>query len=230
MSAAERPRDNPWIADLAWAREATQDRGRRTQVRLLDALERLLADAHLEDLSVGAIVAEADSSVGAFYHHFGDKQTLVQALLERAAHEFRRTCADAVDPQRWRDATILDILRGYLEFALDVGAARRGVLVAEQALARRDPTTRERLRAKDRLLNEGLAALLLARRDEIGHPDPTRATHHLLTQLRAALSHRLQAPVSTHACEPESDATFVDETLRMAAAYLTLPERGPEAP
>jgi AcrR family transcriptional regulator len=215
-------RDNPWIADLEWVRFAHQDRGRRTQFRLLDALERLLNQRHVEDISVGDIVAEAESSVGAFYHHFPDKHALVQALLERSAHEFRATCRNAVDPERWRDATILDVMRGYLEFSLDDSQQRSGVHRAERVLAYRDPIVHARLLEKQRQLDEGIGALLFERVDEIGHPDPTLAIPFVLRQSRAAFASYIATGPDGTRTPRESPAEFVAETLRSIQGYLAL--------
>jgi AcrR family transcriptional regulator len=215
-------RDNPWIADLEWVRIAHQDRGRRTQFRLLDALERLLNQRHLEDISVGDIVAEASSSVGAFYHHFPDKHALVQALLERSAHEFRATCRNAVDPERWRDATILDVMQGYLEFSLDENQQRSGIHRAERVLAFRDPVVHTRLQEKQRQLDEGVGALLLERVDEIGHPNPTLAIPFVLRQTRATFASYLAGAPDGTRTPRESPAEFVAETLRSIQGYLAL--------
>lgn len=224
--AAGNHRDNPWIADLEWVRLAPQDRGRRTQFRLLDALERLLVDQHIDDVSVGDIVAEANSSVGAFYHHFSDRQTLVHAMLERVSHEFQQTTIDAVAPERWAHATIGDIMRGYLQFSLDVGRARPGLRRAEQVLALRDPMVRELREKNRRVLADGLAALLRARTDEIGHPDPLVAIDYVVAQTDAVLQRRLDTYAPGALLADVADDVFVAETMRSIGAYLGLGRSG----
>jgi AcrR family transcriptional regulator len=215
-------RDNPWIADLEWVRIASQDRGRRTQFRLLDALERLLNERPLDDISVSDIVTEAESSVGAFYHHFPDKHALVQALLERLAHEFRETCRAAVDPDRWRNATILDVIRGYLEFSLGDGQPRFGLHQAERILAYRDPIAFRRVEEKQRQLDEGVGALLFERVDEIGHPDPAVAIPFVLRQVRATFGNFLaRGPDGTPVSDDDA-SVFIAETLRSIQCYLAL--------
>jgi len=54
-----------------------------TADRLLDAAERLVADRGLAATSVRAICAEAGANVAAVHYHFGSKDALVDAVLER---------------------------------------------------------------------------------------------------------------------------------------------------
>ena len=54
-----------------------------TQVRLLDAAERLIGARGVEGVSLRAINAEADSNVAAAHYHFGSKESLVRAVLAR---------------------------------------------------------------------------------------------------------------------------------------------------
>ena len=54
-----------------------------TQVRLLDAAERLVGERGVDGVSLRAINAEADSNVAATHYHFGSKEALVRAVLAR---------------------------------------------------------------------------------------------------------------------------------------------------
>ena len=54
-----------------------------TQVRLLDAAERLIGARGVEGVSLRAINAEAGSNVAAAHYHFGSKESLVRAVLAR---------------------------------------------------------------------------------------------------------------------------------------------------
>ncbi len=54
-----------------------------TQVRLLDAAERLIGARGVEGVSLRAINAEAGSNVAAAHYHFGSKEGLVRAVLDR---------------------------------------------------------------------------------------------------------------------------------------------------
>jgi AcrR family transcriptional regulator len=54
-----------------------------TQVRLLDAAERLVGERGVDGVSLRAINTEAGSNVAAVHYHFGSKEALVRAVLDR---------------------------------------------------------------------------------------------------------------------------------------------------
>jgi AcrR family transcriptional regulator len=54
-----------------------------TQVRLLDAAERLIGERGVDAVSLRAINAEAGGNVAAAHYHFGSKEELVRATLAR---------------------------------------------------------------------------------------------------------------------------------------------------
>jgi hypothetical protein len=69
-------------------------------------------------------------------------------------------------------------------------------------------------------LYQGLTELVLARRDEIGHPDPVLATGFVLDQLGSMLQTRLNELLLPTQLANRSDEEFVREALRSACAYL----------
>src|SRR5437667_3602412 len=60
----------------------------RAMSAVLEAAERHLVDRGYEDAKVDAIAADADVAVGSIYNHFGSKEGLYAALLERALETF----------------------------------------------------------------------------------------------------------------------------------------------
>lgn len=71
-----------------------------TREKLLDCAEGLFAEHGLEGVSLRAINAEAGLSPAALHYHFGTKQVLVEALLERQMPrlmERRRGLLDALE-------------------------------------------------------------------------------------------------------------------------------------
>jgi AcrR family transcriptional regulator len=60
---------------------------RTTQDRLLDAAERLVAERGLAATSVRSVCAAAGANVAAVHYHFGSKESLVEAILERRMGE-----------------------------------------------------------------------------------------------------------------------------------------------
>jgi len=215
---------NRWISDLRWVRTGQQSRSQRTQASLLDAAAVLVAEKGVEATSVADVAAQAGCSVGAVYHHFRDKQTLLYALFERMSEEFRATTRDAVDPARWKGATLGDMLRSYLEFSLELGRERPVLKRAGIEISRGDPALREHYAGLRSELFRGLSALLLTRRSEIGHPEPELAVAFVLDQLSAMLEIRLDELLQPTELAHRSDAEFAREALRSACAYLQVAE------
>ena len=67
--------------------EPTQERSKRTYNKLLDALEDLLEQRTIHDVSVSEIADKAGVTTGAIYRRFRDKRGLLQAAASRFYHE-----------------------------------------------------------------------------------------------------------------------------------------------
>lgn len=211
-----------FLGDLHWVRPGKQSRSQRTQESLLDAAELLFSEKGAEATSVADVAARAGCSVGAVYHHFRDKKALLYALFERLSGQLEATTREAVAPERWRDARVVDVLRGYLEFSLEASRERPGMKRAGLEATRSDPALRERFAALQSELYQGLADLLLARRREIGHPRPEQAVSFVIDQLGSMLKTRLDPGLMPTRLATRSDPEFVAEALRSACAYLEI--------
>jgi len=209
-----------WISDLHWVRTGQQSRSQRTQESLLNAAAILFSEKGVDATSVADVASRAGCSVGSVYHHFRDKKALLYAVFDRMSEELRATTRDAVAPARWEGASIADIVRGYLEFSLEVGRDRPAFKRAGREASRSDPALREHLAELYSELDQGLTELLLARQDEIGHPDAELATRFVLDQIGSMLRTRLDETLMPTQLANRSDEDFVREALRSACAYL----------
>lgn len=211
---------NRWISDLHWVRQGQQTRSQKTQAALLDAAETLFGEQGIDSTAVSDVACRAGCSVGAVYHHFKDKQTLLYALVERMVEESIATSEHALDPARWEGATLTDILQGYLEFSLTEGRVHTRFKSALLEIARQDQTIHDQLH---RLSNSTrLMDLLLTRKDEVGHLQPELALRMVLDQFNALLRNRAgESPYEMHTKE-STDEIFVTEALKSAQAYLQI--------
>ena len=210
------------IDDLKWAQPALQQRSQRTLERLLDAAASEIREKGYADASVAEIARRAGCSVGTVYRRFRDKTALLHALDERFGEAFRSTMENAVAPERWQGAPILEILTGYIEFSISEGRERASLHRAARVMASRDASFAERQVELASELHTRLRALLLARRDEIHHPDPHLAIEFVLEQLRSMLLARFDAHPRDAALFVASDEQFIDEALTSVSAYLRL--------
>jgi AcrR family transcriptional regulator len=68
--------------------------------RILDAAERCMQRYGLRRVSMADVAAEAGMSRGSVYNWFGDRQALVDAVLERTAERFVASSEAVVDRRR----------------------------------------------------------------------------------------------------------------------------------
>ena len=219
-------RRSKWTADLGHVRPGQQTRSQRTQAALLDAAEELFAEDGVDATTISDIAERAGSSVGAFYHHFRDKRAVQYALFDRFLADAEETTLDAVSPARWEGAGIGDILHAYVAFSVGGDPRQPTVKRAALEVARTDHELAARFDKLSATLNQGLRDLLIARRTEIGHPDPELATTYVIHMVAAVLRARLTHPQSSTRHGPRSDDDFIRETTRAACTYLAVDPPG----
>lgn len=65
--------------------------------RILDALEQLLIDSNIENISVSDIAAKAGIGKGSIYYYFPSKEAILDALIQRNYEKPLRTAKDLAD-------------------------------------------------------------------------------------------------------------------------------------
>lgn len=76
----------------------TTDRGLKRRDALLDAAQRLFLERGYSQVSVNDIVADAGGSLSTLYRHFGNKEGLFQAMIERRSHHiYDALTAEGID-------------------------------------------------------------------------------------------------------------------------------------
>lgn len=154
-----------------------QMRSQATLDRILDAAERVLDEKSFSETTVAEIMERAGVTVGAFYRRFADKDTLLYLLDERFFREIRERVDRVLDAERWRGASIADVLAAFASTAVDIYTAKRGIIRSLFLRARIDLVLQETARRLNAHYIERLRTLLCdpSRRDEISHSDPDRA-------------------------------------------------------
>ncbi len=210
-------------APLQWVKPPRQARSQETLVRILDAAESLVADKGFEDASVAEIVRRAESSVGAFYSRFGDKDTLLHTLYERYYEEATATADAALDPQRWEGAGTVDILGAVIPFLIQTFRDRKGLVRAFMVKGRSDPSFGQREQRLSRYVAGKLSVLLIDRREQISHPDPVLATEFGLHLIFGSLERTVLFDELAQAFSHLSDADLAREMMRAFLGYLGCP-------
>jgi AcrR family transcriptional regulator len=107
-------------------RAHTKVTGDQTRARLLSNGERLFAERGLDAVSVRDITAAADTNTASIHYHFGSKQGLVEAILERRARELGERRAELLDEiERNPDASLRDVVAAFVLPTAEIVADRR---------------------------------------------------------------------------------------------------------
>ena len=209
-----------------WIQPPRQRRSQQTLERLLDAAEALIEEKGFEDTTLADVARRAGSSVSAFYRRFRDKDALLHALHERHQEQCRATVEHNLAPEQWEEASITEILVDFSVFAVEVARWKQGFRRAVFRRSLSDPVFAERELQLQRLIGKGMTQLLMARRSEIRHPDPTIAVDFVWRQIIAVLTRRFDAAPLDLEIVPLSDERLVREATRAALAYLGISTDG----
>jgi AcrR family transcriptional regulator len=207
---------------LQWIRPPRQARTQKALVRLLDAAQELLEEKGFDDVSVAEVATRAGTSVGALYRRFKDKDGLLHALHERYCEEAFATADAALAPARWEGAGIPEILSESISFLIQV---HREHLLLDRAVYQRafsDARFSERASRLFRHVVSGLSDLLLARSEEIGHPQPRVGVDVGLRLVLAFLTQHYT--MAGGDLDPLSDRQVTAELTRSCLAYLGVRE------
>ena len=189
--------------------------------RLVDAASRLLEKRNWADVSVAELVREARSSVGSFYHLFGDKDSLLDYLDERYTREMLSFIDGFSRRHLGRIRSLEEAVGVLLRELAAFHRARRGTIRALVLRARRRRETA--FDERTRRMNAALPALLefvSAHGREIRHPRPQRACFLAFSFTFSALRERILFPETIQDPAPAGDEELVRELTRSMLAYL----------
>jgi TetR/AcrR family transcriptional regulator len=99
------------------ATSRTERRKARTVAAILDAAERQFVERGFENARIDEVAADADVAVGSIYNHFGSKEGLHGALLERALELFQAYLAEEPDADLSALERVLDTTGHLARFA-----------------------------------------------------------------------------------------------------------------
>jgi AcrR family transcriptional regulator len=207
-------------SELRWVTPPQQARSQQTLDRILASAEVLIAEKGFEDTPISEIVRHAGSSVGAFYARFEDKHALLHAISGRFVEQAMATADAALDPTRWSDAPIDEILRSVVRFLVSIYREQAGLLRAFVIRNHTDTEFRARQERLTLYVNRAVRELLLARVDEIGHPDPEGAVRFILMLIFGSLEYVMLFGDMRSGELTLSDDQYAGELANACLAYL----------
>lgn len=149
-----------------------QSRSRRTLERIIQAALEILEVDGSSALTVQAVVERANSSVGSFYARFSGKEDLLDYLAERVWHQTLDRWNNALSSRDWSRIDLQHIAEGSIRLLVDAGKSRSVYMRALDRAKGRDGVAYHTFRSQ---VIGDVAEILLARRDEIAHPEPELA-------------------------------------------------------
>ncbi len=220
MSAARHAnptQTRPARAGRAPVRAPKQARSRATLERIVRATRELIETKRFDDISISEIVKRARSSVGAFYTRFPDKAALLDYLDELYAREMVEAAGGAAR-MSMTETTLTEDVRGLITFLVQIHRLQPGLLrtLIVEACRQSEGTFRERTRRMNRTIPPVMDRLL-ARGDEIGHPEPRRAVYLGLLMVFSAIREVTLFPEGLAEFVDYEDDELIDE---LTVAYL----------
>lgn len=150
---------------LEWIKPARQDRSQDTHDRFVQAALKLMGEGHaFHEISVAELAKQADSSIGAFYSRFRDKDALLRVLqaqldregLETAMTTFRIAGNPPV-------VAFESLVRAFVALAMSSHRQQFGLRRALLVQMARDRDLRDRAAALSRETCMGLVTLIAPR-------------------------------------------------------------------
>lgn len=217
MSAEEGP----------FVRAPQQERSRRSLDKVVEAAVALLVERRSAAFTLAEVAQRSGVSVGSIYARVGSKDDLLRAAQAREQAridaETERAFGDPVD-----DASLATAVARAVRTTGELLRANAGVLAPFMVLANSDPVVADAGRAGYHRLEQAFRAALLARRDEIGRPDPERAVDWSAAVVYAVLARWLGLGGDVAAAgEGEWDVVLAD-LAAMVTAYLQRSTTEPE--
>jgi AcrR family transcriptional regulator len=152
-----------------------QSRSQETLDRILDAAEQVLAEKAFGEATLAEIMERAGVTVGAFYRRYPDKNALLRHLDERFFGEMLTRAKDLLDPARWQQARVRQVIEEMSRQAVEVYSSRRGLLRSLFLRARTDTVLQQSALHVNEQFIARLREVLMPLREQMTHPDPERA-------------------------------------------------------
>lgn len=202
------------------SREPLQGRSRASLERMLSAAADLLVERGSDDFTIADVSKAGKVSIGSIYGRFDSKDDLIRAVQARALAEVDTEMVAGLSAATARSQSLDELVSNLIETLAEVLKKHSAIFRPLMLRATFDEviaTVGKRSYAEtERQFRE----TILARADEIHHPDPERAVRSVFRIVYAALARYLGFGSSTTAAW-EGDWQVLKEDLEaMSSAFL----------
>jgi AcrR family transcriptional regulator len=204
---------------------ARQARSRESVERLVQATVAILNKDGLAGATIPRIAARAGLAAGTVYRRFPDKDALLREVCLRLVEQNGRAQDAWLGPERWRESTLAELCQSIVAMILKAHAEHHRLILSLGLFATQDGDAgfvKKIQRLQQRSL-QGLAELLLTRRQDIHHPDPVAAVYFALLSLLMTVQGVYVLPTMAkpfRALLPDVDARLQRELPVMLLRYL----------
>lgn len=206
--------------ELRWVKPPRQDRSRDTQLRYVEAAQRLLARGKsFAEISVAELAKEANSSVGSFYSRFRDKDALLHVLQIELNREGSATAVETFRIGREVKLPLEVLIRGFVALAVGYYRQQQGL---RRALLVEMCNNRELRTRATELSHETCAGLVELLTERFPHararmPEVVDIAHRMVY---GVLDQNLLFADGSPTGHEVSDGKLVDELTVAVHAYL----------
>lgn len=167
----------------------TQARSKKALERFLNVAAELLAENRFEDTGIAQIAQLAESSVGTFYRLLGDKDVLLYAVHERFVEQGRSAIDALIEALEHSEEPLGLQIEAFIRGIVEMFEGHEGLLRALIRRSSADVKFRQRFHQLNAYIGQTLCRIVLARRDELGHPHPEQAADLAAHMLLASMNY-----------------------------------------
>lgn len=142
------------------AAPAKQSRSKATRDRLLQSGQQLLTERSYDGLTLQDVARGGNCSIGAFYHHFVNKDVFYTALVERSVSQVREGLFTKLRADDFSSMPVAAVMHAVVGFVAQAFRAHQGVVRAVQKTAMDDPEAWNPIRELGHDITDHVIALL----------------------------------------------------------------------
>lgn len=202
-----------------------QERSRRTADAIVSAARALLSERDFDAVSVADVAARAEVSVGGVYARFPDKAAIAVAVDVSLMQDAHRAIVRAMGEQALAGLPAQGVIEAYVRTMVRFFARHRRVMRTLALRVRGDErhAVQDDVREFSQKMHRLLCERLSARRAEISHPDPDRATEFGIMMVSAAAREVVLFGAARMNLSTTAGRELVQESTRAFCQYLGVP-------
>jgi AcrR family transcriptional regulator len=200
-----------------------QRRSRETLDRVLEAASELLQEVGYDDMRVAEVGERANIGTASIYARVGSKHGLLLAVQARLVDQLDREAGEMLDPLRAFAGPFDALVLAVVTVVGDLFRSHERLVRVFMVRADVDAVVTEHGSESTVRLGDIFAEVLLARRNEIAHPEPERAVDVSFRMVYDTLARRVMRGAAFESRRDLAWDDLVTELAVATAAYLRYP-------